>query len=104
MMPLHLFLHHSYSAPSSVGQFEPARLRGLVTSSSGHRQSSALCAKWTTSHHARSSSSPLTGGRMRRLSNFPEAPYHWLGFLGCHSRPKEVLPPGRTKGPGQGGG
>lgn len=49
-------------------------------------------------HHARSSSSLLTRGRMRRPLNFPGTPHHWLGFLGCHSRPKEgVLPLGRIE-------
>lgn len=75
VLPLH---PHSpsqlLSSQHRVGRFEPARLRGLVTSSSGHRQSSGAT-------HWRG---------MRRPSNFPGAPYHRLGFLGCHSRPKEV--------------
>lgn len=57
-------------------------------------RAAALCAKWTRSqhhvacHHARSSSSPLTGQGTRRPLNFPGAPHHWLVFLGSHSRPK----------------
>lgn len=81
-----------------VGRFEPARLRGLVSSSSGHRRSSALCAKWTRSHHAKSSSSPLTGeGVGEETLKFPWGPILLAWLPGLSLRPKEVLPLGGPK-------
>lgn len=45
----------------------------------------------------------LPEGKVSRSLNSSGSPYHWLGFLGCHSKPKEEFSHLEgSKGPGQG--
>lgn len=96
------------SAPSAVwaGLNQPGS-EAWSPAALARGRAAALCAEWTRSqhhvacHHAR----PTHRRGMRRRLNSPGPAYHWLGFLGSHSRsPKreEFSHMGGSQGPEQG--